>query len=243
MAEDSLTVGLKGLIRKYLELFPFVRQDAFAEIVLNPSSAIPTEIRTSSIGKGFRDAIVPAYISSIAALIVGFFIGLVIPATTGISSAEFISVYGLSSLITLLLLPLAVIIGMGFNAVVYFAAARILDGKEGNFRKTMGMLGTLSAPIYALNIIPNMLDRIPIVACAGAVPALVISLYGLYLNFRMVKEMYGLEGWKAIAVVLAPIALVAVLLIALVIILIASGAGAALLTYMNAAGTSMPSTG
>jgi hypothetical protein len=232
MADDSLVMGLKDLIRKYLALFPLVRKADFVELMLNPSAALPKEIASSSIGKGFRDAIVPAYFSTILVLIAGFVVELAIPAA-GLGTAAVLSAYGLIALVSLIALPFIVIISMAFTAAAYAAAAKLLNGK-GEFGRTMGALGTISGPIALLGIVPRIVEAIPICGIVGSLAAAVLGIYQLYLNFRLVQSSYGLGGWKRpLAVVLSPIVLMVILLIVLAAVLIMTLGSAALLSYMN----------
>jgi len=240
MADDSLVVSLKDLVRKYLMLFPLVRKADFVELMLNPSAALPKEIASSSIGKGFRDAIVPAYFSTILGLIAGFVMELAFPAA-GLGTATVLSAYGIIALVALIALPFTVIIGMAFTAGVYAVVAKLLGGK-GEFGKTMGTLGTISGPIALLGIVPRIVEAIPICGVVGSLAAAVLGIYQLYLNFRLVQSSYNLGGWKRpLVVVLSPIVLLAVLLAVVAAVLIMTVGSAALLSYMTGAAPSLSS--
>jgi hypothetical protein len=243
MADDSLVIGLKGLIRKYLMLFPFVRKADFVEIMLNPSAALPKEMASSSIFKGFKDNIVPAYVSTIFGLLVGLAVELAIPTAGLGSTATVLSAFGFIALLALIALPFTVIIGMAFTAAVYVLAAKLLGGK-GEFGRTMGILGTISGPIYLLGIVPSMIDRIPICGIVGSLAAAALGIYQIYLNFRMVQSSYGFGGWKRpLAVVLSPIALLTMLLVLAITIAIMTIGSAAMLSYMNGMAPGLQSSG
>jgi hypothetical protein len=237
MADDSWVAGLKDIIRKYLMLFPFVRKEEFAEIILNPSTALPKEIQSSSIGKGFRDAIIPAYFSFIFSMLIAIPVGLAINAATGGNIATSLIGYAVSFVGLLILTPVFVAIAMLLVSAIYFIMAKILGGK-GTFTKTMGMLGTIMGPFYLLGIIPNMLDQIPLVVCIAGILGIPLGLYNLYMQFRMIKALHGFDDIRAAAVIIVPIILLVALAVAAVLVL-ASTIG---LSYMNSLAAGLPSS-
>jgi hypothetical protein len=212
MAENSLVTSLKDWIRKYLMIFPYVRKKEFADIITNPDSAIPNEAKTSSIGKGFKDAAIPYVYSVLIMSIISAVIGLAL-AAAGLSAAGLVNT-AISSVVSMamsvVLAPIFLAIALLMAAVLYFIVAKILGGK-GSFGKTFGMLGTVIGPVCLLSIITNVLSMIPVVACIVAIPALALGIYWLFLNFRMVKAVHGLGDLGAAVVVLVPILLAVVL--------------------------------
>jgi hypothetical protein len=203
-------------LKKYLQMFPFVRRE-IGDLAANPNKAMPKEIENSTAARGLKDATISAFVfSTVMSLFwIVFSIPSLLPALMAMPIVVFgmvISTYAISLVTTVLVVAFGIVL----TSCVYYIIAKILGGK-GSFSKTLGMLGTISAPINLISIALLVLSGILMAIVSMFLGSLytvayvlvmlggiALIFFQLYLNYKMVRMLHGLSRARSMAVVAIP---------------------------------------
>jgi hypothetical protein len=165
--------------------------------------------------------------------------GLVLGAVMGLVALfSSLLVDGASSLTTRLfvfavmvvLMPMFATMGGLISSGLYFAFAKLLGGK-GTFAAQTYFLSMIMGGMMLLTIPFQVLGAIPLVGMVFSLGSFLVSLYGIYSEYRMLKELHQLSTLKTICVLLGPMILFAIVVVAIIAIV-----GAMFLSTLSMAG-------
>lgn len=164
-------------------------------------------------------SLVPAICMVILFTLIGMFIGVIFGILSGIVSpsaglaAGGITIGGyilmgvVIAVITVIFAPITFLIGTG----VHWALARALGGK-GNYSDQGYYASMITAAINVLTPILMILGMIP---CFGYIVQLIVSIYPIFLFYKVIKKVHGLDDIRSAAVVILPVVVGIVLVVIL----------------------------
>ena len=224
---DDYVNDLDKFVSRSIKKIPYERLPLWKDMLFRPDQTIKGEMKNASLATGAKDIAVAslanlAVIALFMAEYAGIFVGMMlIPLLATSGSAGLgacmlpLGIAVLVILATVVAFVIASIISWLFYAGVEFVIARLLGGK-GEYNVHAYLESILNAalmaamlPVMALYIIPCFLF------CNAIVQPfiMVLSFYTIYVRYRIVKQVHGLERNKAIAVVLIPVILVMALVV------------------------------
>jgi len=206
---------LKDIIVKYFSILPFVRKQELANLIVNPDEAISQEIHTTSIARGYKDYVVPALFIAMPLLILYSLFVTVISLGSGLPVAGIICVGGIVAV------PVLIFISQLFMTLALFIFSRLLGGK-GSFVKMMGVFGSISGATILLSLPIMVLSFIPCIGYLFQFIGMIVSIYQLYLIYRLNVHLHGLSTKNAILAIVLPFIAITLLIAGLFLVLFGS---------------------
>ncbi|MCX6773966.1 MAG: Yip1 family protein [Candidatus Micrarchaeota archaeon] len=204
---------LKDIIVKYFSILPFIRKQELANLIVNPDEAISQEIHATSITRGYKDYVVPAYYLVIPILILYSFILILSSLGTALPIIAIIWIGGIVAV------PIAVFLGQFLGTLAIFIFAMLLGGK-GSFSKMMGIYGSIAGAITLLNLPLTLLSFIPCIGYLFSFILIIVSIYQLYLIYRLNVHLHGLNKTNSILAILIPYVIISLIILIIVFILL-----------------------
>ncbi|MFA6490126.1 MAG: YIP1 family protein [Candidatus Micrarchaeia archaeon] len=114
---------------------------------------------------------------------------------------------GIVTLVALAVLTPIIYVVMGFvGSAIYFVVAKVLGGK-GSYTSQTHILALVMCGTALLTLPFQVLETIPMVGGIFGLATMLIGLYAFYSEYRAIKEVHKLSQIRAIAVVITPIIL------------------------------------
>jgi hypothetical protein len=132
---------------------------------------------------------------------------------------------GIAIVISLVMYPVLIVIGMFIGSGITFVLAKIFGGKGGFMEQTLA-LTLIYGGCIALAFPFQVLSAIPLIGLIFGLVVFAITLYNIYNQYLVLKGVHSLTNWKAIAVIAIPI------IIAIIIAVIFAAIFAAVLMGM-----------
>lgn len=167
----------------------------------------------------FLSSFVPAVCMVLLFALLGVFIGLIFGAigsmastnlgliTGGIMGGSYILIGVIMAVATIIFTPISFLIGTG----VHWILAKALGGK-GTYSDQSYYASNITAGINVLTPIWMIGSLIP---CVGYIVSLAVSIYPLYLFYKVIKKVHGLDSTRSAAVIILPVVISIVLVILL----------------------------
>jgi len=130
-------------------------------------------------------------IVGVVTIVVSYFIGSVF--TTGVNGLAFL----VTAPILIAIIPIATFILLFIEGFLLNAIARFLGGK-GTALEVIYLMSLISIAFLPLTFIVGLLSGIPLISCVGSIASLVISIYALFLQYKMLMLVHSLPSDKAI---------------------------------------------
>ena len=225
-AKKATTVGTKGQIEgicmKYAALLSLPQFKTWVSAYFHPEETFDAEKKNAALGNIAAHAFLMGLISSIIAFIVSIASSLISAILSPRMSAVDIAIAAAVMVASIILAPIFAFI----YSAVYFVIAKILGGKGGYMAQTLGIV-LVSGGLILLTAPFQLLSAIPCLGAAFALCTLAFGLYGLYSQWRMIKKVHEMTGMRAAAVILIPIAILAVVVMIAVVVMGAALVGLA----------------
>jgi len=215
---------LKGTISKYFSMLPFIRKKELAGIIIDPDNAIQNEIKTTSVITGYKDYVVPTLFIAIPLIILYSLFISVFSLGSGLPMAAIICVGGIVAV------PVIILISKFLGTLALFIFSKLLGGK-GSFGKMMGIYGSIAGAIVLINLPFTLLSFIPCIGYLFQFVGMAISVYQLYLIYKLNVHLHGLSTKNAILAIALPCIALVLLLVGLILALF----GSAFLSILAAA--------
>jgi len=193
------------------------------EIFFHPTATLTEQMKTPSLKRAAKDV----FIASLPMLVVGLvglalvFFYLFLLGTFAALLAPGMGLFVLAGMVigAILLIILyfaSPIIGWLLISVIQFVVAKLLGGKA-DFRTHSYMIGLASA---TENVGVSLFTIIGLVPCVGWIAQpirVLVSIYGIYLNYKAVKVAHGFDTTRAAAVVVVPFVIGVAMVVAVVL--------------------------
>ncbi|MCX8197616.1 MAG: YIP1 family protein [Candidatus Micrarchaeota archaeon] len=145
--------------------------------------------------------------------------GLLTGAAIGVAGFTISALSGdmsgaLSALTSVVLFPVSVFVVGFILSAILFAFAKIVGGK-GKFSQQTYVLSLLIGGSALLQLPFQVLALLPLIGIIFNIPILLISVYSMYSQYKLIKEAHQLSSLKAAFVVVAPLIIFAILVILL----------------------------
>jgi len=204
--------SIESTVLQAVSIFPVEKFKTWVSAYFRPAAVFAVESSNASLGGAAKNLAVAGVI---AGVVVG--VATILSAMLSINPGGLIT--GAIALVVMAVLyPVLLVLGGFLCSGVYFVFAKLLGGKGTYATQTytlalvMGGSILLSAPF-------QLLGAIPLVGLIFSFGSALVSIYSLYSEYRVIKEVHQLSSGKAIAVILLPIAIAIVVMIILVVIL------------------------
>ncbi len=153
-------------------------------------------------------SLVPAVGALLLFAIIGLFFGSIANSLFGSISSEMGGVLGgalglglivfgiIYAVMIIVLEPIVLLVGQGIS----FLIAKLLGGK-----------GKYTEQVYFSSFVTsawNIVFPLLVIPCLGSILSIIIAVYSIYLNYKIIKTVHQLDRLRAAAVVLIPIAVV-----------------------------------
>jgi len=132
----------------------------------------------------------------------------------------------IGAIMMLIAYPILSVIGGFLLSALYFIVAKVLGGK-GGFTVQTYCMALVSGGVMLMMLPFNILQIAPLIGWIFGLLGLVVALYGLISQYRMIRAVHSLSQLRAAVVLLVPI----VLLVLLVLFVIGFATIAALGMY------------
>jgi hypothetical protein len=172
--------------------------------------------------------------TTINGAILGAFIGVLMAIMIfliGVMGGEIVTAI-ISAVIAIIAYTVVAPIGIHISSIIYFIVSKILGGKGSYSAQTQGLVMVAGGEI--LLMVPFMvlamltLFIVPCIALIFYIPMLAIGLYGIYAQYRVIKQIHSLSTMMAVIVILTPV------IIAIILgIIVAAIIGAALASVLG----------
>lgn len=219
---------LDDYAEKITEKIHYKRLKVWKNLLFKPKETLQKEEKNSSLMRGAKDIAVVALselgvFGLLLLLIVGFFM-LIITAISSLASKGFNG-----SVLNLFLIFIAVVVAgvvamalfsvMGWlvTAGLEFIAARLLGG-VGTFRKHAYLTALERAAVMACYLPLLIFIMVPFVGALLYPISMLISFYGLYVQYLVIRQVHKLSKLKTIAVIVAPTVLIMAFTIAIILL-------------------------
>lgn len=219
------------------EKITYGRLRVWKDVLFKPKETLQKEAKNASLTRGAKDiAVVVLFELGVFGLLFLLIVGLlmlIITAVGGLDPKWFNG--GMLNLFLILVafvvvgivaLALASVLGWLVTSGLEFIAARYLGG-VGTFRKHAYLIALERAAVMACYIPLLFFIMVPFVGALLYPISLLISFYGLYVQYLVIRRVHKLSKLKTIAVMVAPMVLIIIfaivisLLVYLVIIAVA----------------------
>ncbi len=198
---------------------------AWVTAYFHPYQAYGKEKKNSELGKAVSTFALIGLVEAVATIIM---MALVLAFALPIVGIPFTIV---GAIIMLIAYPITSVIGGFVVSCLYFVLAKVLGGK-GSFMEQTYCMALVSGGVVLMMAPFNILQAIPIIGGIFGLAGLVVALYGIISQYRMIRAVHSLSQLRAIVVLVVP----AILIIALIFFVI----GVAAIAAMGAYGTSIP---
>lgn len=174
----------------------------------------------ASWGKAALNAAVLS-IAGVVTVVVSFFIGSVFTAGTNVMA------FLVASPILIAIIPIFTFILLFIEGFLLDAIARFLGGK-GTALETIYLMSVISIAFLPLTFLISLLSGIPLISCIGSLASLAISIYAMYLQYKMLMIVHSLPSDKAIISLVLFFVIILALAMAIGVLIVLFGMGAML---------------
>lgn len=130
-------------------------------------------------------------IAGIITILISYMIGSVF--TTGVNMMAIM----VASPILIVIIPIATFVLLFIEGFLLNAISRFLGGK-GTALEVIYLMSLISVAFLPLTFVIGLLSGIPLVSCIGSIASLAVSIYALFLQYRMLMLVHSLPSDKAI---------------------------------------------
>lgn len=221
-SSDSLS-QIEGMVMGVVSAIPVPHFKTWVHAYFHPYEMVENEKGNANFGNVATNAaiigVIAGLLTALLILITSFFK----PSAEGIVGAI------IAGAIMVIIYPIIMVIGTFISSAIYFVFAKLMGGKGSYMMQTLGIT-LISGGTMLLNIPFMVLGIIPCIGAIFSLASLVVSLYALYSEVRMIKAVHQLSTMKAVAVIVLPLIILFVIILVAIAVL-----GAAFLTMVGGA--------
>lgn len=219
---EEIVRRLDGFASEIAERIPYGRLKIWKDVLFKPKETLRKEERGESLLRGAKDIAVVnlvelGFLGVLFLLFSGFLILLImiiarhsLDRVGGVANLFLIVVAIVVGII--LALTLISVLGWLATTAIEFLAARLLGGK-GTFRKH-AYLSALNRAAFMLCYLPfSLILIIPIIGYAAYPISLFISIYCMYIQYLVIRQVHKLSQLRSIAVAVIPTLLTTIVMI------------------------------
>jgi len=217
---------LEGYADSIVKAVNYDRLKLWKEVLFHPTETLSSETKNADLGRGAKDVFIASIpqifmsiLGSILFLLYFGVIGLISAAPLGLGLPA-ILVIMIFWVLLIVLSILAPIINWLITSVMQYVMAKILGGK-GDFKTHAYLVALVTASTTVVIAIFLLMDIVmSFIPCIGwlfssilRVLILLIGLYNLYLQYKVVRLVHGFDRTKALITILLSILVLAALFV------------------------------
>jgi hypothetical protein len=218
---------LEGYADSIVKAVNYDRLKLWKEVLFHPTETLSSEIKNADLGRGAKDVFIASIpqifmgiLGSILFLLYFGMVGVLISGATLGLGLPVILVIIIFWVLLIVLSIIAPIINWLITSVMQYVMAKILGGK-GDFKTHAYLVALVMASITVVIAIFLLMEIVmSFIPCIGWLFSMIlralillIGLYNLYLQYKVVRLVHGFDRIKALITILLPILVLAALFV------------------------------